>query len=276
MAAPVDLAYCMSLEPAEAVAYLQGKGYAISWDWEDVWQGAQAKAFTVAKVTRLDILEDIRQAVQAALDGGLTERWFEKELTETLRAKGWWGRRLMTNPDTGAEEVVQLGSARRLKIIFRTNLQTAYMAGRHAEQLANADDRPYWQYVAILDRRTRPTHRALHGRVFRFDDPVWRAFYPPNGWGCRCRVTTLTAGEMRDGKIKPDTSIGRLGSRDVPVGRSGEVRPVATLVLPDPDDRRKQITVATDPGWSYNPGAAANRPGPYGGDLAALARDELR
>lgn len=276
MPEPVDLAYCMSLEPAQAVAYLETKGYAVSWDWHDVWQDAQARAFTVAKVTRLDILEDIRDALQIALDNGLTERWFAQQLTGTLQQKGWWGRRVMTNPDTGAEETVQLGSARRLKVIFRTNMQTAYMAGRHAEQLANAEDRPYWQYVAILDRRTRPAHRALHGRVFRFDDPFWRAFYPPNGWGCRCRVTTLTAGELRAERIKPDTSIGRLGNRDVAMPGSGEVRQVATITLPDPTTRGKQFTVATDPGWSYNPGAAAGRPGPYGGELAALAARELQ
>ena len=60
----IDLAYCMKLPPKEAVAYLTSKGYTISWDWEEVWQDAHAKAFTVAKATRLDILQDIRDAVR--------------------------------------------------------------------------------------------------------------------------------------------------------------------------------------------------------------------
>ena len=59
----MDLFYCMSLPPKQAVAYLQRKGFAFSWDWEELWQDAQAQAFTVAKVTRLDILQDIRDAV---------------------------------------------------------------------------------------------------------------------------------------------------------------------------------------------------------------------
>ncbi|MFB9086086.1 phage minor head protein [Erwinia tracheiphila] len=56
---------------------------------------------------------------------------------------------------------------------------------------------PYWQYLAILDGNTRKSHAAMHGRVFRFDDPIWDTFYPPNDWGCRCRVRTLTAAQVK-------------------------------------------------------------------------------
>ncbi|STE62655.1 putative head morphogenesis protein of bacteriophage [Escherichia coli] len=55
-----ELAYCMTLPPKRAINYLKSKGYQITWDWEEMWQEAHARAFTVAKVTRLDILEDIR------------------------------------------------------------------------------------------------------------------------------------------------------------------------------------------------------------------------
>ena len=59
-----ELAYCMTLPPKRAINYLKSKGYQITWDWEEMWQEAHARAFTVAKVTRLDILEDIRGALQ--------------------------------------------------------------------------------------------------------------------------------------------------------------------------------------------------------------------
>ena len=275
----VDLAYCMTLPPKKAVEYLKNKGYAVTWDWEELWQEAQAQAFTVAKATRLDILQDIREAVEKALTEGKTLAWFAKELTPVLQAKGWWGRQEHVDGETGEVSQVQLGSPWRLQTIFRTNLQTAYMAGRFQSQLENADDRPYWKYVAILDSRTRPTHRALNGKVFRYDDPFWGSFYPPNGWGCRCRVTALSEGNIGRG-VKVESSAGKLGSTLKLVSeKSGEMREVATYTTQHPDDRtgKRQIVVSPDVGWSYNPGAAAWQPDltRYTGDLAKLARKEL-
>ncbi|EEB7342869.1 phage head morphogenesis protein, partial [Salmonella enterica] len=51
-----DMAALFGLPPERAIAYLKNKGYNITWDWEDMWQDAHAKAFTVAKLTRMDIL----------------------------------------------------------------------------------------------------------------------------------------------------------------------------------------------------------------------------
>lgn len=274
----VDLAYCMTLPPRKAVEYLKNKGYAITWDWEELWQDAQAQAFTVAKATRLDILQDIREAVEKALTEGKTLAWFAKELTPVLQAKGWWGRQEHVDAETGEVSQVQLGSPWRLQTIYRANLQTAYMAGRFQEQLANVDDRPYWMYVAILDGRTRPSHRAMNGKVFRYDDPIWQYLYPPNGWGCRCRIIALSADNVAKLGLKVESSAGKLGSMMKLVSeKTGEMREVATYRATDPVSRR-EIVVSPDVGWSYNPGAAAWVPdlARYTGNLATLARNELR
>ncbi len=301
----LDLAYCMRLLPKKAIAYLQEKGFAISWDWQDLWQDAQAEAFTVAKVTRLDILQDIRNAVEKALKDGQTLAAFRKELTPILQAKGWWGRsgefdqhadrplsgstlqggtptlqghgrKEYTDAD-GIVSQVQLGSPWRLETIYRVNMQTAYMTGRFQEQLANVDDRPYWQYSAILDGRTRPSHRAMDGKVFRWDDPFWASFYPPNGWRCRCRVVALAQRDLTAAH-RIESSDGKLGEVMRPVSTtSDEMRPVATYRTQDPATG-KTITVSPDVGWSYNPGAAVWQPdlSRYTGELQALAKKELR
>jgi len=246
----VDLGYAIGLKPEAAIRYFQEKGYAFTWDWQEMWQDAHAKAFTVAKVTQLDILEDIRGAVQKALDEGTTLRDFQKNLTPILQAKGWWGKQELMGA-TGAVQEVQLGSPRRLKTIYRTNLQTSFMAGRWKEQVENADDRPYLQYVAVMDRRTRPSHARLHGRVYRYDDPFWKAFYPPNGWGCRCRTRALSEANVQSrGLTVHKTDPAQIRWEDRVIDRAGETRPVA--VYHDPFLGRFE----TDPGWSYNPGEA--------------------
>ncbi|MCD4501099.1 phage minor head protein [Chromobacterium vaccinii] len=276
--AKVDLAYCMKLPPENAIQYLKNKGHAITWDWEELWQDAQAQAFTVAKVTRLDILQDIRDAVEKALAEGKTVAWFKKELTPVLKAKGWWGKQEVLDEDTGEVREVQLGSPRRLETIYRTNLQTAYMAGRWQTQIENVDDRPYWMYVAIRDSKTRPSHRALHGKVFRYDDPFWQSYYTPNGWGCRCRIVALSADDLEARGIQVESSAGRLGTALRTVSeQTGEQREVATFRTIDPVTRR-EVSVSPDVGWSYNPGAASWTPdlARYTGDLAELARKELR
>lgn len=273
---PVDLSYCMTLPPKEAIAYLKGKGYAITWDWEEMWQEAHAKAFTVAKATRLDILEDIRQAVEEALTQGKTGAWFERELKPVLQAKGWWGKQEHIDQGTGEITQVQLGSPWRLATIYRVNLQIAYMAGRYQEQMANVLDRPYWQYVAVMDKRTRRTHAAMHGKVFRYDDPFWQSFYPPNGWRCRCRTRALSESNITNRGKRVESSEGKLGTVMKLVSKkTGEMREVATFDTIDPATLKK-ITMSTDVGWSYNPGAAwkpdTRR---YGGALAGLAKKEL-
>ncbi|MBN3250550.1 phage minor head protein [Pectobacterium brasiliense] len=265
-----ELAYCMTLPPKRAISYLQAKGYAISWDWEEVWQESHARAFTVAKVTRLDILEDIRRALQEALDDGKTDRWFRKELEPVLQKKGWWGPRDTTDPVTGEPVTIQQGSPWRLDTIFRTNMSVLYSSGRWAEQMENADDRPYWMYSAIRDKHTRQSHLSMHGLVFRFDDPFWQAFYPPNGWRCRCSVIALSQHDIERRGLKVANAINAMGWEMKLVSeKTGEMQRVATFST-------GSTTISTDLGWSYAPGAAY-RPdlARYQGGLTSLAKQEL-
>lgn len=252
--AEIDLAYAIGLPPEQAIAYFRAKGYQISWDWHTVRKEAHAKSFTVAKAMRTDILEDLRVAVDKALAEGRSFEQFRKELTPILQAKGWWGKHEMLG-EGGELYQVQLGSPRRLRTIYQTNLQTAYMAGRYQAMMENVKARPYWMYVAVLDSRTRPAHRALHGKVFRYDDPIWLYLYPPNGWLCRCRVRALSASDIEARGLKVESSQGRISFVDRPLGRTGETVKVASYGGIGPDGRRFNLT--PDVGWDYNPGRSA-------------------
>jgi len=189
----------------EAIEFFQKKGYAVSPDsWRDVWQQAHAQAFTVARVTAMDALIDIREEVQKALDGGISLGQFKKELRETLERKGWFAPK-------GERAVIELpdGAVRkrltpwRLETIYRSNLQTAYSTGRY-KQMRESVTRPLWQYMAIMDAVTRPDHADHHGKVYHRDHPFWNTWYPPNGFNCRCYVKTLSVRQMEQRKLKEE------------------------------------------------------------------------
>ncbi|PHM49356.1 phage minor head protein [Xenorhabdus miraniensis] len=254
MPQPIDLGYAARLEPKLAVDYFRAKGYEITWNWQEANAATHAQAFTVAKAARLDILHTLHEEVDNAISQGTTQRDFIQTLTPRLQKKGWWGEQTLVDSAGGAE-VVQLGSPSRLATIYRTNVATAYQAGRYQQQLASADTHPYWQYIAIMDGRTRKSHAAMHGRVFHYDDPLWNKLYPPNDWGCRCRVRTLTAAQVKRRGLTVESSTGAISSQQVETGidkRTGEIYQSETTTF-----QRGHQKMTTGAGWSNNAGQLA-------------------
>ena len=119
---PVSLQEAFRLPPEEAVAYFKSKGYKISFDWRQVWQEEHDKVFTVAGVARDDVLFDIRKHLSTALKEGWSQKRFMDTLTPRLKEKGWWGSEVIVDED-GNSRVYQKGSASRLDLIFRQNVQ---------------------------------------------------------------------------------------------------------------------------------------------------------
>ncbi len=251
---PADLSYAIGLPPDKAIEYFESKGYKIGFRWQDVAAQAHAKAFTVAGVMKVDVLQDVRQALSDALKNGTTFDDFKKQLSPVLERKGWLGKGMIVDEATGEIEGKRL-TPRRLDTIFRTNMQSAYMAGRYATQLEQVDTHPYWEYVAVLDSRTRPAHRALAGCVFRYDDPIWQTIYPPNGYRCRCRVRTRTVGYVEKNGITVRASKGHLTEVQQVVGRDGQTQPA--IAYTDPATGQRMLP---DPGFGANPGEQWMKP----------------
>lgn len=252
--ANLDMRELLRMEPKLAVDYLNAKGYAITWNWQEALEDAHARAFTVAKVTRMDVLETIRTATVEAIEKGIQEREYINNLRPKLEALGWWGKVKVSNTN-GTEQTIQLGSPRRLQTILRTNKITAYHAARYAEQMANADEQPYWQYLAIKDSRTRASHLALHEKVYRYDDPIWDVMYPPNGWNCRCRVRALSQRRLDKMGLEVSQSGGRIKQDWALAGvdkATGEETHAKVYSL-----TTDKGTITTDAGWSNNVGKSA-------------------
>lgn len=197
------LATAFKLAPAEAIKFFEKKGFKITWDWKDTLDDANNRVFQVAKAMKMDVLVDIRQEVEKAIGDGKSFADFQKDLEPRLRARGWWGKRTITRPD--GTETVQLGSPHRLKTIYRTNVQSAYNAGRWTGQWENRKRRPYLMLIDGLIANSRPTHKKQSGSVQPTDSKFWRApdsWYPPNGFNCTGRTRPLTEAQAKARGIK--------------------------------------------------------------------------
>lgn len=242
----------LDLPPAEARAYFESKAPVTSWDWTELQREAHARSFTFARATTQDVLRTVHTELLRTMQEGMSFAEFARTLRPRLQDMGWWGRKEVLDAGTGELTTVQLGSDRRLRTIFQTNVQTAYMAGRYMRYMDDVETRPYWQYVAIMDGRTRPAHAALNGKVFRWDDPIWRVIFPPNGWGCRCRVRALTQAEVDAMGLRVES--GTIRTETVRVNAE-DTMDVDVVEYTDPLTGRTRV-FRPDPGWDYNPGEA--------------------
>lgn len=249
----VDLGFAYTLAPEEAIKYFESKGYAIGFNWYDVQTVAHARAFTVAGVLKLDVLNDIRTSLTDALANGNTYAEFVKQLQPVLESKGWIGKGLVADPETGELQGKQL-TPRRLQTIFDTNIASSYGAGRYKQQMANVADRPYFERVAVMDTHTRPKHAGLNGFTAAADDPVWEFLYPPDGYHCRCRIRARSQSDVEKYGLTVQSSEGRLVEVEQEYGQPGNLVKTTGLKMPD------GTIYTADPGFGFNPGRVAFQP----------------
>jgi hypothetical protein len=212
----------------EQLDFLRQKINLPSEHYDDIIKSAQDRAFVVAGATKADLLNDLRGAVDKAISEGKSIEWFRKEFAGIVQKHGWEG---WTGSDTAA------GRDWRARVIYNTNLSASYAAGRYA-QLTDPDllqNRPYWKYVHNDSvRHPRPLHQSWSWMVLRYDDPFWQAHFPPNGWGCHCRVTAVTADDYK-GYPAPDDG---------------------TYIYKDRSGTDHVLPKGVDYGWDYAPGAS--------------------
>ena len=222
----------------EQIDFLRRKLNLPSESWRDIQSAAHDRAFVVAGATKADLLHDLRKAVDQAVKGGSIGE-FRKNFAEIVAKHGWTGW-------TG--EGTKAGEAWRTRVIYQTNLMTSYAAGRRAQLLDPdlVERRPFWRYVHN-DSVTHP--RPQHKRwgdmklTLRHDHPFWETHFPPNGWGCKCRVVAVAAPGDGDGTEPPEGWAQTDPATGAPVG--------------------------IDEGWGYAPGARADS------ELRSFVQDKL-
>lgn len=153
-----------------------------------VGEYANSMAFTVSRITSADVLQGLHDAISRAIEEGTTFWDFREDVDALMEKLGWEGM-----------------APYRLDNLYRTNVQTAYNVGRHKQMKAIANRRPYWEYDAVNDSRTRPSHLAHDGKIYHNTHPFWDTWYPPNGYRCRCKVNSLSAAEMGEEGLTEST-----------------------------------------------------------------------
>ncbi|MDR3089836.1 MAG: minor capsid protein [Desulfobulbaceae bacterium] len=165
----------------EAENFLKAKLNIPTAKWDDLWQAEHAKGFMSAGAMRADLLADLRQMVDKAVGGGKTLKEFRQEFPALVERYGW--------------QLQGGGPGWRADLIWRTNIRTAYQAGRW-QQFAEAGIE--WLKYVHNDSvvHPRPAHVAMDGMVAKRDSAFWASNYPPNGFGCKCRAVPAYQDEI--------------------------------------------------------------------------------
>lgn len=165
--------------PADAIAWHRARVPMTEEAYKELSAQARQQAMTVAGATSLQLVTDVHEAIARAIESGTGLEEFKAAVGPSLTA-AWVGTK--TDPPS------------RLETIFRTTVQTAYNAGRHAE--ATDPDtlamRPFWQFDAVVDGRTTSGCKVANGVVLPADHPWWQRNFPPRHFNCRATFHPLT------------------------------------------------------------------------------------
>ncbi|WP_291325265.1 phage minor head protein [Desulfovibrio sp. UCD-KL4C] len=208
-----------ALKPAAALKFWSGKVPVTKKEFNTLCANAKARAFTVTGMAKQDQVKAVLQALQKMLDEGGTLADFKDQISDIIETQGWKGKK-----------------AYRVENIFRTNMQSAYSAGRYEQLQKSKRLRPYWRYLAVGDRHSRPSHMALNGKIYPADHPFWDLYYPLNGFGCRCIVQSLSKRQVEAGGYTVESEM-----------------PGPTMVKM-PDGSEVNTNPMPDKGWSNNVG----------------------
>jgi SPP1 gp7 family putative phage head morphogenesis protein len=172
------------LAPKKAIEFFKAKAPLKTAVRQGLEERIAQQAFTVANVTQLDVIHTVWQELEKAIENGSTLAEFRTNAQAALEAA--WGEKV-TDPSG------------RVETIFRTNVATAYSAGRQA-QMDDPDVkaiRRYRLFDAVVDGRTSDLCGACDGTILPADDPWWDTHTPPLHHRCRSQVITLTEEQAR-------------------------------------------------------------------------------
>lgn len=185
--------------------------------WTDMLRAQHDRGFMVAGAQSADLLADLAAAVDRAVTEGVGIDTFRKDFRAAVAKAGW-----AYNGEFNW----------RTRTIYRTNIATSYAAGRLAQLRAGGFTHYLYKHGDSIEPRAQ--HLAWDGLVLPADHEFWRAHYPPNGWGCSCRVIGLR-------RLEDAAALGGDPAKQLPDNW-------------DAIDPKTGAPVGIGKGWDYAPG----------------------
>lgn len=143
---------------------------------------AARRAFTVAGVTELQIVQDIFSEVRRGIADGLPLEEIKASIREKVR--GTWTKR----------------DSSRLDTIIINGTQQSYNAGRW-RQMQDPEVRafrPYGMFDGVVDANQTPICRQCDGTILPLDHPWWLTHSPQLHHRCRSNIRSLRASDAAE------------------------------------------------------------------------------
>lgn len=160
-------------------------------DWNELGAEEYARAFTAARTAGYGVIEDLYREFQQNIANDGTDIDYSRAVMPILKRKGWLA-------DRSEGEV-----ARRVQLIYDTNLRLARGAGRYSRYMRNAFTFPYLRGVTARDERVRhppksklSDHRAFDNIILPVDHLFWKTYWVPLGFRCRCSIIQMTRSQL--------------------------------------------------------------------------------
>ncbi|MBI3584207.1 MAG: minor capsid protein [Nitrospinae bacterium] len=169
----------------EAINFMKGHITLSAIIFYDLESKLRFRAFTVARLTQLDAIDNIRERLADVLKEGktLSQFWDEGGKDELLQKSGFH----KSNPWYW-------------ETVFRTNIQTSYNAGRAMQFKENPP--PYYEFIGITDSRQTQICQARSGIIKPSDDPFWSSNWPPLHFACRSTIRGVHKEEFEISGLK--------------------------------------------------------------------------
>lgn len=126
----------------------------------------------LAGILDQDVLDKVQSIIGEAIEEGLHWKDIVKQLQNSKEFRSF--------------------TEHRLKTIALTEGTKAYNNGRLEQFKSNRDFVEAVQYSAVLDKRTTPLCRALHGKIIPMDSGMVEVYLPPNHFNCRSIIIPIT------------------------------------------------------------------------------------